>query len=77
VGLLALRAEPDAWDVAEVDLTGYLGSAISLAAVDLATWSDDSLAGPNFRAQRRDLSQIRTGATLGGAAIGLGAGFLI
>ncbi len=77
VGLLALRAEPDAWDVAEVDLTGYLGSAISLAAVDLATWSDLSLAGQDLLALRRDLSQIRTGATLGGAAIGLGAGFLL
>lgn len=38
VGAYWLSREPSHWDVLEVDLAGYLGSAVVLAATGLAVW---------------------------------------
>jgi len=44
VGALWMRSDPDAWDVLEVDLAGYLGSAVALAGTSLVVW--DGTAAP-------------------------------
>jgi hypothetical protein len=46
MGAYALAREPTPWDVLEIDTAGYLGSAIGLGTVALATWRppvDDGL----------------------------------
>lgn len=38
VGALWMRSDPAPWDVLEVDLAGYLGSAVVMAATELVVW---------------------------------------
>ena len=37
-GAYWMKGDPDAWDVLEVDLAGYLGSAVFLAGTSLVVW---------------------------------------
>ncbi len=52
-GAAWMRKDPDAWDVVEVDLAGYLGSAVFLAGTGLAVWDptpppEDTYGTPTY-----------------------------
>lgn len=85
VGAAAVAADPRPLDVVEVDLAGYLGSAVALSIADVAAWHPPPAprASPDGPAPRDTAywnawnlrtRRLRAGVTLSGASAGLGAG---
>lgn len=86
VGAAFLTRDPDPSDVVEVDLAGYLGSALALSAVDLAVWHPppapqdpwyDPQVEEEWRTWNRRTGRLRSGVMLGGASAGITSGLLL
>jgi hypothetical protein len=88
VAATRLAHDPQPADVLEADLAGYLGSALVLSAVDIASgpppvyvppdaFVDEEASWNAYSDQRRNLGRRRSAAALAGAASGFGAGVLL
>lgn len=83
LGVVWLRQQPDAWDVLEVDLATYLGSAIALSGTGLTLWRpgqwerEHGADTPAHWEARWRASRALDGSNLVGAALGMGAGFAL
>ena len=81
VGRKIAQRDPEAWDVVEVDVATYLGSALAVAALDVAAYHPDpELTRPDrswaaYDDYRNTQARLRSGANIvgatGGALVGL------
>lgn len=87
-GSRAVRSSPEAWDVLETDLAGYLGTSLALSVVDVSLWrppADDTwdpqtgMENPDsaYADFRYRMSRVRPATAMVGAGAGLASGVLL